>query len=153
MRRRVLAPRTLASAGWVNPSSLPKGPNGRALCRRCGVEVPVGRQTFCSGRCTTFRHDGSVRAEGSGCVHEHCIRSRPVYARRCVWARDRGLCATCGKVCRNAGSEWQADHIVPVVEGGGSCGLEGLRTLCTACHREATKALAGRRAQARRDGS
>lgn len=29
---------------------------------------------------------------------------------------------------------WQADHIVPVSEGGGSCGLENLRTLCRWCH-------------------
>ena len=29
---------------------------------------------------------------------------------------------------------WEADHIVPVAEGGGCCGLEGLRTLCRGCH-------------------
>jgi len=45
---------------------------------------------------------------------------------------------------------WEADHIVPVVEGGGGCGLDGLRTLCLACHRRETAALAGRRAKQRR---
>jgi 5-methylcytosine-specific restriction protein A len=47
---------------------------------------------------------------------------------------------------------WEMDHIVPVIEGGGSCGLENLRTLCWACHRKETAALAARRAEARRAG-
>lgn len=45
---------------------------------------------------------------------------------------------------------WEADHIVPVVEGGGGCGLDGLRTLCVPCHRAETAELARRRAKARR---
>jgi len=28
---------------------------------------------------------------------------------------------------------WEADHIVPVVEGGGCCGLDGFQTLCWKC--------------------
>ncbi len=32
------------------------------------------------------------------------------------------------------GDFWQADHILAVAEGGGSCGLENLRTLCVPCH-------------------
>jgi 5-methylcytosine-specific restriction enzyme A len=45
---------------------------------------------------------------------------------------------------------WEADHIVPVVEGGGCCGLDNLRTLCIMCHKAETKALAARRAMAKR---
>lgn len=37
-------------------------------------------------------------------------------------------------------SDWEADHIVPVVEGGDS-NLENIRTLCIPCHRAATAAL------------
>lgn len=48
-----------------------------------------------------------------------------------------------------AGDRWQADHITPVVEGGGGCGLDNLRTLCTPCHKEETAALARRRAEQR----
>lgn len=46
--------------------------------------------------------------------------------------------------------QWQADHITPVVEGGGLCGLDGYRTLCMACHKVETKALAARRAEQKR---
>lgn len=45
---------------------------------------------------------------------------------------------------------WEADHIVPVVEGGGGCGPEGYRTLCLPCHRIETAKLAARRAEKRR---
>ena len=37
---------------------------------------------------------------------------------------------------RQEGDFWQADHIVPVAEGGGECSLANLRTLCTPCHAE-----------------
>ena len=42
-------------------------------------------------------------------------------------------------------SLWQADHITPVVEGGGGCGLDNYRTLCLRCHKGATAGLAHRR--------
>lgn len=47
---------------------------------------------------------------------------------------------------------WEADHVVPVVEGGGSCGLENLRTLCQRCHKRETARLAARRAANCRKG-
>jgi hypothetical protein len=46
---------------------------------------------------------------------------------------------------------WEMDHRVPVVEGGGGCGLDNLRTLCWRCHKTETVALAKRRAAARKD--
>lgn len=36
---------------------------------------------------------------------------------------------------------WEADHVVPISEGGGACGLEGYRTLCWRCHPKETGAL------------
>jgi len=42
------------------------------------------------------------------------------------------------------GDFWQADHIVAVAEGGGGCGLENLRTLCTPCHQNETLRLSHR---------
>lgn len=80
-----------------------------------------------------------------------------------MFARDRGVCAVCGintVVLRNDKRKldfaarrrfekewgrrkhlWDADHIVPVAEGGGECDLSNMRTLCIKCHREATAAL------------
>merc|ERR1719160_1585490 len=41
----------------------------------------------------------------------------------------------------NEGMFWQADHIVPVAEGGGEADLSNIRTLCTICHQKETKNL------------
>ncbi len=187
-------------AGWVNHRRLPTGPNGRAMCRRCGIEVPRGRKTFCSAIC----------------VHQHKLRSQPTYVRDCVDKRDRGVCAVCGldtlkeierlwgkrpvgsyikpvseprnmrdrarleQTCGNhfrKGAEkqpwgrwaeefksilgvypwarrhlrfWDADHIKPVAEDGGTCGLANYQTLCIPCHRIKTTEQAKRRAAAKR---
>ena len=140
--------------GWVKPSSLDRGPGGRALCRWCRSEVPKGRRTFCS----------------DACVHEWKLRTDPGYLREQVFARDRGVCAQCGvdtvalrrdmrrldyaarrqflkkwRLRENSRkSLWDADHLVPVAEGGGQCDLSNMRTLCLLCHREATAELRGR---------
>ena len=44
---------------------------------------------------------------------------------------------------------WEADHLVPVVEGGPTT-MENLRTLCRPCHLAETAKLTARRAEARR---
>lgn len=148
--------------GWVDRRDVPRGPNGRGLCRWCSLEVPRGRYTFCSAYC----------------VHEWKLRTQPAYLREQVFLRDRGICAACGadaiaaaRQLRHARSErrrlllehwkpgkrrrralWEADHIVPVAEGGGECDLENIRTLCLPCHRAATLELRKRmRTERRRD--
>jgi 5-methylcytosine-specific restriction endonuclease McrA len=140
--------------GFVDPKDLPKGPNGRNLCRWCGLEVPKVRRTFCSDYC----------------VNEWRLRTDMGYLRDQVLARDKGICAECGidteaewrrikklhgkrrrealakwgLKSRSRRSLWDADHIVPVAEGGGECDLENIRTLCLNCHREATAELRSR---------
>jgi hypothetical protein len=52
----------------------------------------------------------------------------------------------------SAGSFWQADHLVPVAEGGGCCGMENLRTLCAPCHAQVTAGQAAGRARQRARG-
>jgi hypothetical protein len=69
--------------GWADRESLPKGPNGRNLCRWCNLEVPKGRLTFCS----------------DWCVEEWRLRTDPGYLREKVLQRDRGICARCGVDC------------------------------------------------------
>jgi 5-methylcytosine-specific restriction enzyme A len=133
--------------GWVGRARRP--------CRRCGGEVPTGRWTFCSPEC----------------VHQWKLRTDPGYLREQVFARDRGVCARCGldtealrkdkrkldfRARRAFEREWgvrrrlwDADHIVPVAEGGGECGLSNMRTLCLRCHREVTAELRARLAARR----
>ena len=143
--------------GWVDRLTLAKGENGRNLCRWCSLEVPKGRVTFCS----------------EWCVTEWRLRSDPGFLREKVLERDRGLCAQCGVDClaawkqlkrsrgaarlkaltewglrpgrRSRKSLWDADHILPVSEGGGECDLENVRTLCLKCHRAVTAALRAKR--------
>ena len=64
---------------------------------------------------------------------------------------ERGYKAAQERLVKTAleGNAWQADHIVPVYRGGGLCGLENLRTLCTPCHQDVTKQQARDRAAAR----
>jgi 5-methylcytosine-specific restriction enzyme A len=135
----------------VDRKNIPRGPNGRGLCRWCSLEVPRRRFTFCS----------------DDCVHEWKLRSQPGYLREQIFKRDRGLCAHCGldtikeqrrlKRARGASrvqlmqhwglktrirkSLWDADHILPVMEGGGECDVENIRTLCLRCHRTVTARL------------
>jgi 5-methylcytosine-specific restriction enzyme A len=47
-------------------------------------------------------------------------------------------------------TSWDADHIVPVAEGGGECTMANIRTLCVPCHQHVTKEQARNRASHRR---
>ena len=67
-------------AGRVDPKHLPQGPDGRALCRACGVEVPSRRRTFCS----------------ASCADDWSVRNNPGLMRKRVFQRDKGVCAICG---------------------------------------------------------
>lgn len=49
------------------------------------------------------------------------------------------------------GHLWEADHIIPVSEGGGACGLDNLRTLCLPCHWKETGLLRRRLNAAKRE--
>src|SRR5581483_9528362 len=142
--KRKMSTMRIMRGGWIDRKAIPRGPNGRGLCRWCSLEVPRGRFTFCSAYC----------------VHEWKLRSQPAYLREQVFLRDRGLCAVCRvdtvaalhQLRRSRGARrqallqhwaiaqyrrrslWDADHIVPVIEGGGECDLDNIRTLCLRCH-------------------
>lgn len=111
---------------WPKP---PRGPNGRALCRWCGAEVPPRQRAYCSEQCS----------------EEWSIRTSASYAAILVHRRDKGVCELCGHQGR-----WEMDHRIPVVRGGGCCGLDNLRTLCKPCHDRETARLAAQRAAERR---
>ena len=128
------------------------GPTGANLCFcGCAREVQKPRRNW-------FSED---------CIHNWKVRNDPQYVRSLVFRRDGGICAICadnteairaatitaelrthdpGWVARYRKSRWQADHIIPVVRGGGQCGLENYRTLCIPCHKTVTAKLARERA-------
>ena len=149
--------RFLTSRDW--PKQLP------GTCAACDGPLPGRRRRWCSDECEReflVRYSGTVVAEQ-------------------VARRDKGICAKCGMDCGWLWSEyrrirraaydarasklpgrwgpwrpsaygmWEADHIVPVSQGGGCCGLENYRTLCLRCHKEETAALAREAAERRKD--
>jgi len=95
---------------------------GKPICRWCRGAVVYPRRTFCS----------------EACVHEWRIRSSPEYVREQVKKRDKGICRLCGVNVVKSRRKWEADHIVPVADGGGECGLENYRLLCRPCHLRVT---------------
>jgi 5-methylcytosine-specific restriction endonuclease McrA len=134
--------RAVNADDWGKPD---RDAAGHPICRWCGTLVQPPRRTFC----------------GDGCVHEWKLRSNPGYVRRQVWKRDAGVCRICGFDVRKAERAWKrerppggdraarrrwrasrptwaADHILPVADGGGECGLENYRLLCTPCHAAVT---------------
>jgi 5-methylcytosine-specific restriction enzyme A len=142
--------RVVTADQWGIPE---RDEQGRVVCRWCRGPVAPPRRTFC----------------GDACVHEWKIRSSPWYVRREVKKRDKGICRLCGinvikahrewrraqppvsdrkarKAWRAARPRWEADHIVPVADGGGECGLDNYRLLCRPCHVRVTAAWQADRA-------
>jgi 5-methylcytosine-specific restriction protein A len=149
--------RVVSADQWGKPEL---DDTGRPVCRWCRGSVLPPRRTFC----------------GDACVHEWKIRSSPWYVRREIKKRDKGICQICGLNVLKAHREWgrrkpaasdraarrqwraerprwEADHIVPVADGGGECGLENYRLLCRPCHVQVTLAWrAGRGSGVERKG-
>lgn len=158
--------------GWAGKR--PRGPNGRPTCRQCGAECPVGRRTFCSSGCVAewrLRTDpgylrSRVHSRDKGvcaaCGFDADKLERIITAATCHYRDDQQRAGhreywqvhggprsvVMGALgLRHHGHTWEADHVVPVIEGGGECGLDNMRTLCLWCHRSETKALRRRLAQ------
>lgn len=136
--------RAVTADNWGKPD---RNEAGEPICRWCRTVVRPPRRTFC----------------GDACVHEWKVRSSPGYVRERVWKRDRGVCRLCGfdvgkaergwrrrkprpfdryarRQWRAARPRWEADHILPVADGGGLCGLDNYRLLCRSCHLNVTSA-------------
>lgn len=155
-----------------------KGPNGRALCRQCGTECDSKRKTFCGKVCVDAWKVERWPSEQRKHVLERDKGVCALCGLDCS-ALEKELRALCERNYRDpkdltafrarvaelslpnnragdsgvwgwVNSLWDMDHIVPVVEGGGSCTLENLRTLCWKCHQGETAKLAKRRAERRR---
>lgn len=158
-----------ARAVAANPDGKQRGPNGRVLCRWCGTETEPPRRTFCSDECVhewsirsnagyarneVWKRDQGVcaicgvdtakqRTELRAEFEVHRYTDRPATEKRkAFYARLKTLkIPTSRWDTADRQGCWDMDHAMPVSEGGGSCGLDNLRTLCLRCHYQQTRRL------------
>lgn len=127
----------------------------QGVCARCGFSVgrfeKVCRRRWwrlywCSWRGQRYGWGTRELTEAEvDAVNARARRSRQLAERWDEWVMAKGWPSM-----TRTGSWWEAHHKVPVVEGGGTCGLDNYETLCIRCHKAETAALAKRRAEERR---
>lgn len=129
-------------------------------CRYCKGAVQPPRRTFCSKECV---HEWKLRSDVKYMrqfIYERDLgmcalcgvdtRYTKIYledlqrrVRNRISGADKDLKYKLESlkitVKESLRTLWHADHIVPVKDGGGLCGLDNLRTLCVACHKDVTK--------------
>lgn len=135
---------------------LEKTDEGLTMCRFCGKGVKPPRKTMCSKECA---HELRLRCSGnylrrhvykrdkgicSVCGTDTTLIAKEVLSieekeKRDAFLKEKGISLK-RKIWKrkNGGGLWDADHIIPVKEGGGQCGLENMRTLCIPCHKKKT---------------
>jgi hypothetical protein len=158
---------TVSHKRLIRGNEQQRAADGHKLCKVCQTPVPKGRSSYCSNECWMRNTPGMVRGRvrlrdkevcalcGFDCkawknqnetmrsIEHECYQRAPELINMLVMARENFKKAMPRR-------DWQADHITPVIEGGGLCGLDGYRTLCDECHKKETAALAARRAEQRR---
>eukprot|EP00929_Paragymnodinium_shiwhaense_P043950 TRINITY_DN22553_c0_g1_i2.p1 TRINITY_DN22553_c0_g1~~TRINITY_DN22553_c0_g1_i2.p1 ORF type:complete len:1101 (-),score=183.88 TRINITY_DN22553_c0_g1_i2:52-3354(-) len=159
-------------------SEAKRGPGGSKVAYRLdrsadGSEVELFCTGTCRGRFFAKRSGWSIRRQlfelergvcqccGLDChalLQELLVTSEA--ARRAARLTELAprISATSARAARilakpTEGFLWEADHILPVWEGGGACGLENLQTLCVACHEAKTRAEATRRSAKKADAT
>jgi 5-methylcytosine-specific restriction enzyme A len=142
----------------------------KGQCTWCGEDIPpsTGRRRWCSEAC---KLEGIVR---SGVWQNQVLHRDKGVCSRCgldtiaSQERIKRIGWRCKKNSRyhslkrlekisdHYGISWYGliapydiDHIVPIAEGGGCCGLDNLQTLCRPCHKVLTDGLKRRMAKRR----
>lgn len=146
-----------------------RDPNGKKLCLVCNGPLPKHRSSYCSDECWTRNTPAMMRAEvwrrdkGVCAIcgkhttpKKESIEELHTILRGECFRNDAnmGVYLMARDAQRNlrelwpyeSNHTWEMDHITPVVEGGGLCGLDGYRTLCLDCHHAVSADLARRRA-------
>lgn len=165
-RRKTQRRRSRSQSARVSPAV----PAVRGVCRHCGMNVPDKRKSFCSEECAddwaaahsptllrqrVFRRDQGICALcGMDCVLlGRALSAEWERVKMAVTAREQAERAEFRKRYRwflRRRTCWDADHIVPVSEGGGNCTMANIRTLCVPCHQQVTKTLSRKKASQRR---
>ena len=109
--------------GWKLHHLYPNVEGGHCSCG-CGKALS-GRQTrWASESCSEQAYYNFAILKGNTTA-----------IRKALYLEDKGFCRQCGIYDK----EWQADHILPVLSGGGLCQLDNFQTLCYDCHCYKTK--------------
>lgn len=99
-------------------------PSIKGLCAcGCGKPIPKGRKKWYSTECRDNAYN-----------YFSIIKGDITIIRLNLFEIDYGACRSCGVITDN----WQADHIIPVSQGGGGCDITNFQTLCMDCHLEKT---------------
>jgi 5-methylcytosine-specific restriction enzyme A len=139
----------------IPAKDLPRTEDNLPSCRWCSKSVHKPRRTICSKECQhelllrinnryirdcLYKRDNGIckmcnidtkeiAKESLKLLDENktnYLKSHNISLKRKIWIRKHG------------GGLWDADHIIPVKDGGGMCGLDNLRTLCISCHKKIT---------------
>ena len=136
-------------------SLLSKTSDGLTCCRWCDKGVMKPRRTICSKEC---EHELKLRMSNRYMRDCTYLRDKGICSICCLdtklIAREALLLEGFNRlqflinhnrsskrkiwVRKHGGGLWDADHIIPVKDGGGLCGLDNIRTLCIPCHKKIT---------------
>ncbi len=158
-------------ASSLNQYPVKMYPNGTRGCRWCGKVLDHKSRTFCGKECV---HQYMIRSRPGYAADQVAKRDAGVCAKCGVdtvvfhleayqraeidtppryrgWRRADDRIVPPELVAlgwpKTFNRRWfDVEHVIPVVDGGGECGLENLISLCVPCHKRATAALAARRA-------
>jgi hypothetical protein len=125
----------------------------RGVCAACGLDTEALERDLGELRnraSQAWGHRGATEpgeSEGRAAAYRWLVAEARQLLREHGFKPEQFLWTTGARTSR---SLWDADHIVPVCEGGGECALDNYRTLCVPCHRRVTAELSRRRAAARR---
>lgn len=86
----------------------------------CGRMLSGRRKRWATKQCTI-----------NAVIRFNIIKGDVKYIRNELYRRDKGKCARCETITY----DWDADHILPVCEGGGGTDLTNFQTLCKPCHK------------------
>lgn len=92
----------------------------------CNSILPQNRKKWFSNECRNSAYIQFATIKGDNAIIRHAL-----------FEIDEGYCRNCGVFTE----DWQADHILSVVNGGGASDISNFQTLCLGCHKEKTKSL------------
>ena len=145
---------------YIDAKLLPKDEDGLNLCRYCNKSVHPPRRTICSPECA---HELKLRTSNRYlrlCVYKRdkgicklCMDDTKLVAKKALELKKNNLIKELETFLKSknislkrkiwkskcGGGLWDADHIIPVKDGGGQCGLDNIRTLCIDCHKITTR--------------